>query len=358
MHLESSGGAGYVYSADTMELVEMAAESTRRTGCAPLFLLSHAVTHDSLSDVKALALHLYNKGITDGNNVYTISLLNLLSSGKSVKDMFRQIQQEVKHIDGVVYLDDVYRFFYDKRNAIELLDAVIQLYQIPKLRSPLVLKAPPPSDSQLFATLGRLRQHCFHLGPVRMNDTDIRQTAAAGAPHSPPRPQQDSIPPKQMPPRQNADPSVYQREPTPVYQQSPAAHQPEVSTPQQRMDKEFHGLRKFLMSRNFQFELSKPVTMTYTRRFQIQLQLQFRELGRCTLVIVYDYGFPTKEQYSAAVAIKGYDLQQMQRRLYGVNAVFDKELGGHLFTPHTNPRIAQEFGEAAALVEGMIRAMM
>jgi len=396
MQINTSDGAGYVHGTQSGQLADMAAEYAKRTGCTPVFLISQEVVQDPQAELKTLGSHLYSKGITRDNCIHTFSLLVLLSSGQPPQEMLQRILLEAKENDGIVFVEDTYRFHFNRRRASELLDSLVQIYRTPGARCPLVLKAPPYSDRQLFSVVDSLRNHCFHLGPEPMIREDCRNYRPAGALYRPQserdinyfdrasqtvqdiednlrnaanklrdrgplpvfRNRKASVPPdrnSQVPPavpRNDPEPGQTQMNPT------RSAQPQENVSPQDRVVAEYRGLQQYLNSRNFRYELSKPGIMAQTRRSCIQLRLPFQELGMCVLSIVYDYGFPQREQTRAAVAISGAKPEQMRKRLYGVKAVFDREIGGWLFSPPANSQILQDFGTAAAVVEGLIRAMI
>ena len=79
--------SGYIHNAGVSALVEESAAYCLRTGCAPVIVLSQAITCDPKSTLDNIALHLFNRDIEGYKPriIHTLSQFNVFS-GTDDKD--------------------------------------------------------------------------------------------------------------------------------------------------------------------------------------------------------------------------------------------------------------------------------
>ena len=355
--------SGYVFDSKPAPLAERAAAYALESGATPVFAISQDVTMDSDAFLNTIALHLYNRGITSGTKIRTLSLLVLLSSSDSLQDMVNKVLNTAAANDGLVFIEDTYRFGYDPRRSAALLDTLVTVYGQQQRRSPLVLKMPPPSDRKLLQISDALQGHCFHLGrgPLMSTRAAAPQNPQTAAPQNPqPAPPQD---PQPAPSR----PSAAQPE-EPVERPQPAAVEPD---PRERipgnfwyleypalLPSEYDGLMHYMNNRGIRGKVYRPNRFKRTGRAFIEVQITLPRVGNCTFTIVYDNDFCKGDLESVSVGIRTYRTVRVRGLLNGINCVYDDELGGRLFSPRRDPMVLTGYGAAAATLDGIVRCML
>lgn len=342
--------SGYIHNTDPAALVPAAVNYCLGSGCAPVFVLSRSMTHDPTGELTAIARQLCSHGIITDTKIHSMSLLVLLSSGKNQQQILSDIFQTALSGDGLIYLEDAYRYIYAPARAFSLIEKLVQVYQYPHSRSPLVLRIPSSHVRDLFAGCPSLSGNCFHLAPEPVafrtaprQQTQPRAESEASSPQYS-RSQQTAPSPQ---PSQNSQASV-----------SPPPGVPWYQYDAQLLKAEWNGLIRYLGSKGLSYRLEDPQPMSRSKRLTMNVRLSIQELGRCRIVIVYDAGFSRDNPGAVRVAMASGDKKQAMARLSLVNHIFDNELGGHLFQPQYSANIQSIFGAGAAALDAIIRAMI
>jgi hypothetical protein len=355
--------SGYVHNQHPDVLADLAASHTHRTGCPPLFLISQEVTMDPQPFLNTISMQLFHKGLTTGTKIHTISLLILLSSGMTTEDMARIVLYEAERNDGIVFLEDTYRYDYSAKKAMMLLELLARAYQNPVSRCPLVMKAPAPSDRQIFMGCPSLQKNCFHLSAEPFRNENFR----AAQPQPPRREPAPEV--RQVPPRESAPEALYhnrqvQPEPVmgdPVFMPKKTVKKTGIwyKDNKELLTKEYEGLLKFLHKKNMNFHMKEaPWYTPYSKRLCLTVQLSFMDVGRYELTIVYENNYHQGNLSLVSVAVGGYDRERLIMLLRSIPGKKDRELGFHRYYPALKEQVAAEYGAAAAIVDGFIRSVI
>ena len=359
--------SGYVHNQHPDVLADLAASHTHRTGCPPLFLISQEVTQDPQPVLNTIGMQLFHKGLTTGTKIHTVSLLILLSSGMKTEDMARIVLYEAEKNDGIVFLEDAYRYDYSAKKSMMLLELLARAYQNPVSRCPLVLKAPEPSDRQIFMGCPTLHKNCFHLSAEPFRNGNFH-AAQSQPPRREPAPEvrqnvrqvplQESAPEVPHHNRQvQAEPAMgdYVFMPKKTVKKTGIWYKDN----KELLTKEYEGLLKFLHKKNMNFHMKEgPWYTPYSKRLCLTVQLSFMDVGRYELTIVYDNNYHPENLSLVSVAVGGYDRERLLMLLHSVPNKKDRELGYRRYYPALKEQVAVEYGTAAAIVDGFIRAVI
>ena len=361
--------SGYFHNTSVASLAQESVAHYLRTGCAPVIVLSQAMTRDPKSALNTVALHLFNRGLIGGVQIHTFSLLVLLSSGKTREEILTEIFRRASGNDGLIFLEDAYRYSYDRGRAVELLDRLALMYQYRDIRCPLVLKAPEPFDRNLLQSCPNLYANCLHLAaepvtiasaqpqyspkqhgkaqttPLReVREEPLRQAGGSQVnTHTAPRTEPRTSAGNQKSPQKNF--CTQRKRNVFWYKEDPKLY-----------EQELHGLDNYCSSRRLACTI-KP-TILHSGRLAVDVHLNIRELGNSKILIVYDHSFSREDRNAVRVAMSSGDNAQLRARLSLVEHGFDQELNGHLFNPHRSSD-KQIFNSAGATaMDAIIRALI
>lgn len=343
---------GYVQDPRPSALVDQAAQYAQGTGHTPVFVFSQEVTADPMPVLKEMALRLFNKGLTEGTAIHSFSLLELLSSGKSHKEMLTRVLIASKKNDGIVFIGDAYRYEYAPNAAFALLDTLARIYQNQGGIGPLIMKAPPPSDHRLFKSCPSLSSGCFHLSakPYTPKGFDAQRQRPA----PPPPFQQDSQPRRQ----EGAPEASFDIPPVGARNRPSDTEDFWYRSDPHLLQREYEGLQRYLLNKRLSFSIMQPEILISSARLCQGVYLEFHGFGSCQLKVIYENRFRQDDPSGVSIAIISTRAKQIRKRLSKVPQRFDFEIRGHLFKPNYNPNVLSSYGAGAAFVDAVIRAMI
>ena len=356
--------SGYIQRSHISPLIHAASAHSSSTGYAPIFVLSQDITDSAKDLLNEICVDFYNRGSINGTEIHEFSLLILLNSDQPLQVSIGQLLDVMRANDGVIYIDDLHRYPYNRSEAFALMERLSEVYQHFPSLCPLVLKMPASIDRQIFSNCPGLYRNCFHLSPepVYIEDQPTQTglensyTAYHAADHQEQHPPQSDTIRQTIPAQESKQRLNQSMPPRREFSSGGGRNIPWYRQDVETYNQEYLGLENYLQSKRMRYRLSAEILPS--GRLAIKVRLQFLEIGNCTITVIYDQNFDRYHRDLVLLALSSSDNDQLRTRLAQVKHQYDNEICGHLFDPRWSLKISSYNSAGAAALDAIIRAMI